>query len=227
MATIGLLNEKPLHASLKKWYAAPGDQCEVTLEGYVIDLVHNNMLIEIQTANFSSILTKLTHLLHSNRVRLVFPIAKECWIIKQPDRSVEKPSRRKSPKKGRIEDIFQYLVSIPHLLIHPNFSIEVIFIHEENIRVRCKSPQRAWRKKGWRVEERRLLGVVGRRLFQKPMDMIGLLPANLEDEFTTKDLAKSLHITLTLAQKMAYCLHKTHILERVGKRGNSYVYSIA
>ena len=29
MSGIGLLNEKPLHASLKQWYAQPGDQFEV------------------------------------------------------------------------------------------------------------------------------------------------------------------------------------------------------
>src|SRR5262245_62323945 len=30
---IGLLNEKPLHAALKAWYAQPGDQFEVPLDG--------------------------------------------------------------------------------------------------------------------------------------------------------------------------------------------------
>ena len=38
MSGIGLLNEKPLHASLKQWYARPGDRFEVPVDGYVIDL---------------------------------------------------------------------------------------------------------------------------------------------------------------------------------------------
>ncbi len=37
MSGIGLLNEKPLHASLKEWYAQPGDQFEVPVDGFVID----------------------------------------------------------------------------------------------------------------------------------------------------------------------------------------------
>lgn len=47
--SIGLLNENPLHAALKKWYARPGDQLEVSVDGFVIDVVQGNLLIEIQT----------------------------------------------------------------------------------------------------------------------------------------------------------------------------------
>ena len=39
MTGIGLLNEKPLHASLKQWYARPGDRFEVPVDGFVIDIV--------------------------------------------------------------------------------------------------------------------------------------------------------------------------------------------
>ena len=62
MPTIGLLNEKALHASLKQWYARPGDQLEVAVDGFVIDIVRDDLLIEIQTRNFSSIKSKLTNL---------------------------------------------------------------------------------------------------------------------------------------------------------------------
>ena len=39
MSGIGLLNEKPLHASLKKLYTQPGDQIETVVDGFVIDIV--------------------------------------------------------------------------------------------------------------------------------------------------------------------------------------------
>jgi len=59
MNQIGELNEKPLHAALKTWYAGPDDRVEVPVNGgqrgYVIDLVQDDLLIEIQTGNFSSI----------------------------------------------------------------------------------------------------------------------------------------------------------------------------
>jgi hypothetical protein len=39
MSGIGLLNEKPLHAALKQWYARPGDRFEVAVDGFVIELI--------------------------------------------------------------------------------------------------------------------------------------------------------------------------------------------
>ncbi len=59
MSGIGLLNEKPLHASLKEWYAQPGDQFEVPVDGFVIDIVRDDLLLEIQTGSFASIKSKL------------------------------------------------------------------------------------------------------------------------------------------------------------------------
>ena len=51
---IGTLGEKSLHSSLKNWYAQPGDRLEAEVDGFHIDIIRKNLLIEIQTANFSS-----------------------------------------------------------------------------------------------------------------------------------------------------------------------------
>ena len=51
---VGTLREKPLHADLKHWYAEEGDLVEEPVGGYVIDLVRDGLLIEIQTRSFSS-----------------------------------------------------------------------------------------------------------------------------------------------------------------------------
>ena len=42
---IGTLNEKPLHAALKAWYAQPGDRLEVAVDGFVVDIVRGDLLI--------------------------------------------------------------------------------------------------------------------------------------------------------------------------------------
>jgi hypothetical protein len=55
MSGIGLLNEKPLHASLKQWYSRPGDRFEVPIDRFVIDIVRGDLLIEIQTRNLAAI----------------------------------------------------------------------------------------------------------------------------------------------------------------------------
>jgi len=215
MPGIGLLNEKPLHASLKQWYARPGDRFEVTVDGYVIDIVRDDLLIEIQTSNFSSIKSKLARLVRRHRVRLVHPIVQEKWIV----RGV---TRRKSPKKGRMEDLFAELVSIPQLLLNPNFSLEVLMIRGEEVR-RYESKRRV--RRGWLIEGRRLLDVLDQRSFGQSADWLHFLPDGLE-LFTTSDLASRMNTDRELAQKMAYCLREARMIELIGKRGRANLYRI-
>ena len=134
MPGIGLLNEKPLHASLKQWYARPGDRFEVPVDGFVIDIVRDDLLIEIQTGNFSAIKSKLNNLARYYRVRLIYPIVQEKWIVRSAKGNGVGVIRRKSPKRGRLEDLFWELVSIPQLLLNPNFSLEVLMIRQEEVR---------------------------------------------------------------------------------------------
>ena len=134
MSGIGLLNEKPLHASLKEWYAQPGDRFEQPVDGYVVDVVREGLLLEIQTGNFASIKTKMKALAASHKVRVIYPIACEKWIVKQPRIGIGKASRRKSPKRGRVEDLFWEMVSVPWLPTYANFSLEVVLVREEEVR---------------------------------------------------------------------------------------------
>ncbi len=223
--SIGLLNENPLHAALKDWYARPKDRLEVSVAGFVIDVVQSDLLVEIQTGNFVSVKSKLIELTRVHPVRLVYPIAQEKWIVKLAKDGSGQTSRRKSPKRGKVEDVFWELVSFPELLLSPNFSLEVLLIQEEEVR-RYEGKRRWWRR-GWVTEERRLLDVVQRRLFETPADISALLPPGLSEPFTTEDLADAIDSRQKLAQKMAYCLQKMGVIERVGKRGRANLYAIA
>src|SRR5215217_4463707 len=209
MSGIGLLNEKPLHASLKQWYARPGDQFEIPVDGFVIDIVRDDLLIEIQTRNFSSIKSKLNKLVRSHPVRLIYPIVQEKWIVRLASGKDGAVVRRKSPKKGRWEDLFWELVSVPQLLSNPNFSLEVLLISQEE--VRRYEGKRRWRTRGWVIEGRQLLAVQDRRLFVETADWLRFLPAGLES-FTTGDLATSMNTRRDLAQKVAYCLREARII---------------
>jgi len=218
MPTIGLLNEKALHASLKQWYARPGDQLEVAVDGFVIDIVRDDLLIEIQTRNFSSIKSKLTNLVRCHRVRLVYPIVQEKWIVRSANDSGDQAIRRKSPKKGRMEDLFWELVSIPQLILNPNFSLEVLMIRGEEMRRRKV-------RRGWLIEGRRLLDVLDQRSFGHSADWLQFLPDGLES-FTTSDLASRMNTRRELAQKMAYCLREARMIELIGKRGRANLYRV-
>ena len=221
---IGLLNERPLHASLKDWCARPGDRFEVPVEGYVVDIVREGRLVEIQTTGFSAIRAKLQALLEDYSVRLVHPIPLEKWIVKLPRDGSGAPCRRKSPKRGRVEEVFTELVSLPRLLARPGFSLEVLLTREEE--VRSWDGKRGWRRRGWVVEERRLLEVAESHVFGGSSDILSLLPDGLQSPFTTADLAEASGIRRALAQKMAYCLHRSGLVERIGKSGRSWLYDM-
>lgn len=223
MPQIGLLNEKALHASLKAWYAEPGDRFEVPVDGFVIDIVRGTQLLEIQTGSLASIKSKLFALLTTHPVRLVHPIAGEKWIVKLPREEGGKPTRRRSPKRGQLTDLFREMVSFPQLLADPNFSLEVLVTREDE--VRRYDGARGWRRKGWVIEERRLLEVVERRLYEAPADWRSFVPGDLPT-FTVRDLAERLAIGRSLAQRMAYCLRKAGVTELIGRQGRAHLYQI-
>jgi hypothetical protein len=84
---------------------------------------------------------------------------------------------------------------------------------------------RNWRRKGWSTHERRLIKVVGQRVFETPKDLGELIPAQLAEPFTTSQLAHAIGQPLWLAQKMAYCLREMGAISVAGKRGRSILYA--
>lgn len=220
--SIGTLKEGSLHAALKTWYTQPGDRLEVPVDGYLVDIVRGDLLIEIQTGNFSALKIKLNALTQNHPVRLVHPIAKEKWIIRLPSEGDAPLKRRKSPKRGRLEHLFVELVRIPHLVAHPNFSLEVLLTREEE--TRRNDGRGSWRRKGWSIVDHTLIEVVESIVLESPSDFSTLIPTELPHPFTSRDLSIAISIPRYLAQKMAYCLSKMGVLEVVGKRGRSYLY---
>ena len=223
MTAIGLLNEKSLHSALKHWYARPGDLLEFRLDGYIVDILRGDHVIEIQTGNFASIKRKMRDLSSRHRVTLIYPVAYERWIVEVPRPLSGAIVRRKSPKRQAVHQLFEELVSFPDLLNCPNFSIEVVSIQEEQLR----RYDRQWRgnRRTWRIVERRLLSVLERFVFEAPQDLWQLIPRTLPDPFDTSHLASVLGYSRWFAQKIAYCLRQSGVIAAIGKRGNSVVYS--
>ena len=219
--TIGTLNEKHLHAQLRAWYLRPGDLQEVPFNGYIIDVQRDDLLIEIQTKNFSSIKRKMMKLADTYRIRLVHPIPRERWIVKVDGKGSPAAPRRKSPKRGDVIDIFSELVSFPALMKHVNFSLEVILIQEEQIRKFGKTRRRRDR---WIVLERRLLDVIESFLFETPEDFLSVLPEGLPEYFTTKDLAAAMERPTWFTRKVVYCLKHMEVIAQCGKQGRSILY---
>ena len=217
------MNEKPLHAALKQWYARPGDRLEVAIDGYVVDIVRDDLLVEIQTRNFSAMKSKVVGLVGNHPVRVVHPIAREKQILRMAEDGARPLGRRQSPKHGTPVDVFEELVSFPELLLDRDFSLELLFIREEEVRHQDRT--RAWRRKGWVTDERRLLKVLDRMVLETPGDLAALIPDSLAEPFTTADLAEAIGRPRRLAQRMAYCLRAAGCITTAAKRGNAALYS--
>lgn len=220
---VGTLREGPLHASLKQLYAEHDDVLEAPVDSYVVDILRDGLIIEIQTRSFSSIAKKMRDLVSRHRVRLVHPVAAERWLVKLPRNGKGKPERRRSPKRCGFEDVFEELVSLPDLLNHENFELEVVTTREEEVR-RFRGGRHAWRRRGWVVVERRLLEITGRLLLRDASDLLQFLSADLPERFDTAQLATALGRPRSFAQKAAYCLRESGAVYRVGKVGNALVY---
>lgn len=218
---IGQLAERSLHAALKEHLAQPGDRFEVKLGRYVIDIVRGDLLIEVQTRHLYALRPKLLRLLEEHRVHLVHPLPAERWIIREGRDG--RRTRRKSPKHATARDIFSELVRIPDLAAHPNLTLEVLLIREEQLW--HDDGQGSWRRGRWSLIDTRLLGVAETVAFNHPADYLGLLPP-LPETFTNADLAKTKGWNAHLAGKATYALRAMGALASVGKRGRANLFMI-
>jgi hypothetical protein len=92
------MNEFSLHSEIKKVYSLPGDQFEVKLDNYIVDILRGNLVIEVQTKNFSALKEKLQVLIEKHLVRLVYPLPEKKWITHVTKDQIVL-NTRKSPKK--------------------------------------------------------------------------------------------------------------------------------
>lgn len=217
------MTEHSLHSAIKHWYSLPNDEIEVNIGGFVVDITRGNLLIEIQTKNFSVIKKKVEKMAEEHSVRLVHPIAKQKWIVHITP-SGEILSRRKSPKRGRLVDLFAELVHLPDMINSKNFSLEVLMIKEEE--VRCDDGRGSWRRRGVSIRDRKLIDVVERVLFRDEKDFLRFLPRELFDSFTNRDLSRRIGVSINLARKITYSLGKMGVIAKNGKRGRERLFQL-
>jgi hypothetical protein len=222
---IGVLREGPLHASVKDWYARPGDRAEVRIDRWVIDLVRaDGELVEVQTGGFGPLGPKLDALLDAHRIRIVHPVPAERRILRV-DEDGEVVRERRSPRMPGAIAVFDKLVAFPSLLAHPHLTVEVVLCREDH--VRAPEPV-VLRRRRRDPGVRRLVEVLDTVELRSPADALALVPDALHAEpFSTRELQRSLRCGLVLAQRVAYCLRALELLEPAGKRGNAPLHRVA
>jgi len=213
---IGTYQEYSLHEALKNNYKTENGETEVKIDKFIVDVVNEDQLIEIQTKNFSQIREKLVTLLTlGHKMTLVHPIYVEKVFKSRID---NKLSIRTSPKKDNLLTIFNELIYIPELFHYDNFSLEIVFTKVEIERKKIRNK--------YKNIDKKLLEIKRTVKFSSIDDLLFIIPYDLQSKLTTKKLMQRLDINYALASKIVYFFSKTNILKMIEKQGNLKIYSV-
>ncbi len=218
--------ETSLHQSLKATYAQGGCPTEVRLGDYRIDVVREGELIEIQHSSLSAIRDKVAALLVEHRVRVVKPIVMTKRLIKRSRKGGPVTSRRLSPKRGKLLDLFDELVHFTRVFPHPRLVLEVPLIDIEEWRYPGHGRRRRWRDSDYVVEDRKLIDTRTVHRFATGADLVGLVPTELPDPFNTADLARALDTSRHVARQMAFCFRVTGAARWIRRRRTGHLYKL-
>lgn len=221
---IGTLSEKTLHAVLKHYYAPNEDMHEIPIETFVADIYTGTEIIEIQTRAMDRMRKKLEAFLPLYPVTIVYPIPRQKWLYWIDEETGEISKKRKSPQKGNPYQAFVELYKIRPFLSHPNLRLRLAFIDMEEYRL-----LNGWskdRKKGSERYDRIPTEFAEELCIDCTRDYMQLIPYELPEQFTVKDFAKCVKIPARLAGVILLIFTELELVNRIGKRGNSYLYEV-
>jgi hypothetical protein len=219
--------ETSLHQNLKRLYGGEDVRYEVRLGSHRIDVVSSGRLIEIQLASLAAIRDKVRTLLEEHRVVVVKPIIVQKTLVKRTDKAGAICSRRLSPKRGALLDIFDELVHFTRVYPHRRLTLEVPLIDIEEWRYPGHGRRRRWGRNDFQVEDQKLVAVHEIRRFRTAADLARLIACPMPPQFHTGHLAAALRVPRWTAQRIAYCLRKMGAILAAGKQGNAHLYKFA
>lgn len=235
------LNESDLHRTLKNFYAAQYEgQTEVNTEGHVYDILSKDgIVIEIQTKNLAKLLPKLLDSINNgHKVILVHPLV-ITKIIELYNEDGKLLSKRKSPVKGSIYDLFRELTGIYPILLNKSFTLEVMQINITEQRVKTSSPVQAQNhrrrfKKDWIKTNKKLDEILKTTALKTAADYLDFLPEeirNSTEDFSSKELKNTLakqfpKRTAGLANLILWVFARMDLIEFTEKKSRSNYYKI-
>ncbi len=218
---IGTLAEKSVHAVVKNYYAPDENLQEIPIGNYVADIYTGQEIIEIQTRNFNAMRPKLAFFLQEYPVTIVYPIPHKKWLSWVDVETGECSPKRKSPLTGNPYMAFRELYRIKMFLKNKNLKLRFLLIDIEEYRL-----LNGWsrdKKKGSCRFDRIPTELVDEVVIERPEDYLQFVPPELS-RFTSAEFAKAAHIRKPLAQTVLNILFEMEVVNRVGKKGNSYLY---
>lgn len=233
-------NESSLHHTLKLLYAETySGNTEVPLNGHIYDIVtKKGNIIEIQTKNLSALYNKIKDTIEKGRnIKIVHPIP-ITTTIELYDENNNLISKRKSPTKGSVYNIFKEMTKLYEFIGNNHFSLEVVEINMADRRVKTseavqsKNNKRRF-KKNWIKTDKKLMEILTTTRFNSPEDYLGLLPKDLQEEFCAKDLKDSLKSNKIAPGKIynnphiiLWVLNKAGLLVETNVKNRSHYFRI-
>lgn len=221
---IGTLSEKTTHAVLKSYLEPEESRHEIRIDNFVADIFTGNEIIEIQSRGFNTLRKKLDVFLAKYPVTIVYPIPYTKWLFWIDEETGEVTKRRKSPKLGRAFDVFPELYKIKSYLRNENLNIKLIFINIEEYRL-----LNGWsddKKRGSERFDRIPFELVGELELKTTKDYSSIIPESLESPFISKEFKKAAKISDKTAWSTLNILYHMGALDRIGKKGNAFLYSL-
>ena len=216
--------ETSLHRQLKERYAVGGGAIEQRVGRYRIDVVRGKQLVEIQLAPLTSIRDKIAALLKKHDVLVVKPVIVTKHLVKRRREGGPVVSRRRSPKRRTLLDVFDELVHFTRVFPHRRLTLEVLLVEIEEWRYPGHGRRRRYRDNDHLVEDQHLVEVLSVHQFRTAADLCCLLPPALPQPFHTGQLAEGLGVERWIAQRMAYCLREMRAIHPVGKLRGAWLY---
>ena len=218
---IGTLKEKSLHRVIKHYIESDENNHEQRVLGYVANILIDNHIYEIQTANFNKLRPKLDCFLDKYDVTVCYPIPRIKYLSWINIETGEASEKRKSPKRGTPYLVYDELYKIKNSLKHPHFHLKILLI--DQMEYRLLDGWNETKKKGSHRENRVPLELIDEIDIFSVSDYEKLIP-KLNDKFTSKDFALSAHINLKMAQVALNILKYLGLVIAVGKEKNSIIY---
>lgn len=221
-AGIGTLNEKTIHAALKNYFSEDFDQ-EAKIGGFYADIVTENGIIEVQTANWGKLNKKLEVMLDVCHTTVVYPFEQRTKTVSVSDTSGEVLRKSGFRKANSLTDFFLELYRIKSFLTNPNLTICIVQLDIEKV---SYVSEKTGKRRGKGKYTKTPSAVNNEIYLEKPQDYLVLLPEGIKEKLPKKFTLKELQLLIkpTDASIAAEILGYLGVLEKFGKRSNAELY---
>ncbi|MBR0357596.1 MAG: hypothetical protein IJH54_08970, partial [Clostridia bacterium] len=155
-------------------------------------------------------------------VTVVVPVIETKWLLTMDPETGELRERRKSPKRGKPAAILPDLAYLKPLLRDPRLSFLLVRLEGEELRK--LTPGRRKPVTPLEFAPTKFLGTV--RLWTAA-DYAALLPPDLPEEFTARELDRALGLPAGQGSAAANVLSYLGVLRHTGTRGKAYLYTVS